>query len=333
MAFKWNVLHRGNETQTVDLGEFGQEVYGPDWQEERYPDLRGLPAQDQRLILYDKMGCDAVIGVQRGLLKALPLFFTALVLLPALQTLAAGHLSRRYQRSWPVTVTYIERIIPFGLTLVWSVALVSGAFWYPATGAGDWFVRYQRSLADGGRGRRAGHGPGGGVPRMEMADPAVPTLRLDCPGNLGEIAVDLTPAWAVRRPRCAEESGSQAAHFEPRKNSPSLCHSPADGDGIDRVPSLSHRKAGRTSFNGGEFANDRRDTTGCTAVLHNLQLRGAVALGSADLPVLGFIHWPRRWLRLSAEQFDAINYTLMVLFKMGVVLFNLVPYIALRIVA
>ena len=83
MAFKWNVLHRGNETQTVDLGEFGQEVYGPDWQEERYPDLRGLPAQDQRLILYDKMACDAVIGIQMGLLKALPLFFTALVLLPA----------------------------------------------------------------------------------------------------------------------------------------------------------------------------------------------------------------------------------------------------------
>jgi hypothetical protein len=146
MAFKWNVLHRGNETQTVDLGEFGQEVYGPDWQEERYPDLRGLPAQDQRLILYDKMACDAVIGIQRGLLKALPLFFTALVLLPALQTLAAGHLWRRYQRSWPVTVAYIERIIPFNLTLTWSVALVLGAFWNPATGAGDWFTRYQRAV-------------------------------------------------------------------------------------------------------------------------------------------------------------------------------------------
>ena len=72
LAFKWNVLHRVNETQTVDLGEFGKEVYGPNWQEERYPDLRGLRPEDQRLILYDKMACDAVIGVQRGLLRRYP---------------------------------------------------------------------------------------------------------------------------------------------------------------------------------------------------------------------------------------------------------------------
>jgi Protein kinase domain len=146
MAFKWNILHRGNEIQTVDLGEFGQEVFGPHWQEDRYPDLKGLPAQDQRLILYDKMACDAVIGVQRGLLQALPIFFTALVLLPALQALAAGHLWRRYQRFRPVTVAYMERIAPLGLTLIWSVALVSGAFEYPATGAGGWFLRYQREV-------------------------------------------------------------------------------------------------------------------------------------------------------------------------------------------
>jgi hypothetical protein len=45
------------------------------------------------------------------------------------------------------------------------------------------------------------------------------------------------------------------------------------------------------------------------------------------------VHWPRRWLRLSAEQFDAINYGGILLFRMGIILFNLVPYIALRIVA
>jgi len=89
LAFKWNWLHRVDETRVLDLGEFGQEVYEPDWQEKRYPDLKGLPAQDQRRILYDKMACDAVIGVQTGLLKALPLYFTALLLLPALQALAA----------------------------------------------------------------------------------------------------------------------------------------------------------------------------------------------------------------------------------------------------
>jgi hypothetical protein len=38
-----------------------------------------------------------------------------------------------------------------------------------------------------------------------------------------------------------------------------------------------------------------------------------------------------RWFHLTVEQFDAINFTGMVLFKIGILLFNLVPYIALRI--
>ena len=40
----------------------------------------------------------------------------------------------------------------------------------------------------------------------------------------------------------------------------------------------------------------------------------------------------RKWFRLSEEQFDAINFAGIVLFKSGILLFNLVPYIALRIV-
>lgn len=39
-----------------------------------------------------------------------------------------------------------------------------------------------------------------------------------------------------------------------------------------------------------------------------------------------------RWFRLSEEQFDAIHYTSMALYKIAILLFNLVPYIALRIV-
>jgi hypothetical protein len=39
-----------------------------------------------------------------------------------------------------------------------------------------------------------------------------------------------------------------------------------------------------------------------------------------------------RWFRLSAEQFDAMQYGGMVLYKLGILLFNLVPYTALRIV-
>jgi hypothetical protein len=40
-----------------------------------------------------------------------------------------------------------------------------------------------------------------------------------------------------------------------------------------------------------------------------------------------------RWFRLSTEQFDTVNFAGIVLDKVGVLLFNLVPYIALRIVA
>jgi len=39
-----------------------------------------------------------------------------------------------------------------------------------------------------------------------------------------------------------------------------------------------------------------------------------------------------QWFRLSTEQFDAINYAGMAVYKIGILLLNLVPYIALRIV-
>ena len=40
-----------------------------------------------------------------------------------------------------------------------------------------------------------------------------------------------------------------------------------------------------------------------------------------------------RWFRLSRDQFDAIHYAVMGIFKIGIILFNLVPYIVLCIVA
>jgi hypothetical protein len=40
----------------------------------------------------------------------------------------------------------------------------------------------------------------------------------------------------------------------------------------------------------------------------------------------------RRWFRISVEAFDAIHYAGLGLFKIGVLLFNVVPYLALRIV-
>lgn len=38
-----------------------------------------------------------------------------------------------------------------------------------------------------------------------------------------------------------------------------------------------------------------------------------------------------RWFRLPLERFDAIHYGGMAIYKVGVLLFNLVPYIALTI--
>lgn len=40
-----------------------------------------------------------------------------------------------------------------------------------------------------------------------------------------------------------------------------------------------------------------------------------------------------RWFRMSPQQFDAVNFAGIALYKVGVLLFNLVPYIALRIAA
>jgi len=39
-----------------------------------------------------------------------------------------------------------------------------------------------------------------------------------------------------------------------------------------------------------------------------------------------------KWFTLSVEEFDAIHYKGMAFFKMGIVLLNLAPYLALRIV-
>ena len=41
----------------------------------------------------------------------------------------------------------------------------------------------------------------------------------------------------------------------------------------------------------------------------------------------------RRWFDIAADKFDTIHYGAMAGFKLGIILFNLVPYLALRIVA
>jgi len=47
----------------------------------------------------------------------------------------------------------------------------------------------------------------------------------------------------------------------------------------------------------------------------------------------GFVQWHGRWFKMPVEQFNAVHYGGMLLYKLGVLLFNLVPYIALRIVS
>jgi hypothetical protein len=39
-----------------------------------------------------------------------------------------------------------------------------------------------------------------------------------------------------------------------------------------------------------------------------------------------------RWFRLSDEQFDTLHYLGMSIYKIGILLFNLVPFVVLRIV-
>lgn len=38
-----------------------------------------------------------------------------------------------------------------------------------------------------------------------------------------------------------------------------------------------------------------------------------------------------RWFRLSVEQFDMLHYAAIAIFKVGIILLNLVPYIALHL--
>jgi hypothetical protein len=128
------------------FGEVHREVFEPGWVEERYPDLRGLPEQEQRSILYDKMACDAVLSVQAGLLWAWPLYFTMLLVLPTVEALAAGSLWRRWQRPWPVALAYAERVIPLVMSLYCTVLII----WMTALSRDlvtvDWLWNTQRFL-------------------------------------------------------------------------------------------------------------------------------------------------------------------------------------------
>jgi hypothetical protein len=67
----------------------------------------------------------------------------------------------------------------------------------------------------------------------------------------------------------------------------------------------------------------------CTVIDYGLLLFWAVAFLLAHDWMMR-LHG--RWFRLSREQFDAMHYGGMAIYKIGIFLFNLVPFIALCIV-
>ncbi len=68
----------------------------------------------------------------------------------------------------------------------------------------------------------------------------------------------------------------------------------------------------------------------CTVINYGVLLLWAVLL---MLPHGWMYRLWGRWVRLSAEQFDAINFAGMVLYKTGIILFNLAPFVSLCIVS
>jgi hypothetical protein len=56
-----------------------------------------------------------------------------------------------------------------------------------------------------------------------------------------------------------------------------------------------------------------------------------VLCAALDFMAPRLLYWPCRLLRLTPEQLDVINYGGVLLFKLGIFLFNVVPYIDLRL--
>jgi hypothetical protein len=64
----------------------------------------------------------------------------------------------------------------------------------------------------------------------------------------------------------------------------------------------------------------------CTVINYGLLLLWFLLYA---LPHPWLHHLWSRWFRLTAEQFDALNFAGIVIYKIGILLFNLVPYLVL----
>jgi hypothetical protein len=68
----------------------------------------------------------------------------------------------------------------------------------------------------------------------------------------------------------------------------------------------------------------------CTLINYGILLLWFMAFVFAREPIQS-LHG--RWFRLSAEQFDALHYGAMAVYKIGILLFNLVPWVVLSLTA
>jgi hypothetical protein len=68
----------------------------------------------------------------------------------------------------------------------------------------------------------------------------------------------------------------------------------------------------------------------CTVLNYCFLLVWFLAFASAHDWMLG---WHSRWYRLSRDQFDALHYGGMTVYKIGILLFNLVPFLVLSILS
>jgi hypothetical protein len=68
----------------------------------------------------------------------------------------------------------------------------------------------------------------------------------------------------------------------------------------------------------------------CTIINYGILLVWLLAFISAHDPIQR-LH--DRWFHLSRDQFDVLHYGGMAIFKIGILLFNLIPFIAMSIVS
>ena len=75
----------------------------------------------------------------------MPLYFILMIVAPALEAVAAGSLWRRYHRPWPLTIAYVERIVPLALTLMLGGVMVWVAVLLRSIIGADWLGVYERA--------------------------------------------------------------------------------------------------------------------------------------------------------------------------------------------